>query len=209
MSQSLPRTPAPTVASVNAVLLRATNHAQDPDMVLFATILAKSLDLRSLGHLGLAPEELDAMVLHYFPELGPQATSATDVAFAREQWRIQRAVFQQTGLSDVHGDFIRLIRNLLNAHCVPGLPASAWVISTLAHACLRPDHLWRDLGLTGREAVTALLNRHVPSLVTLNVHNLRWKQFLSYTAHEHAGLSPSPAPGCPGCEDYDYCYAKR
>ncbi len=209
-------TPSSVAPSVAAVLIRTAINQQEPDLALFATVIAKSLDLRSLGHAGLAPDELDAMALHFFPLLGLPTAPAIDLVAAidsdaslvRDQWLTERAAFQQTGLADAHGEFTDLIRDLLGTHCVPSLPASGWVISTLAQACLRPDHLWRDLGLTGRDDVTALLNRHFPTLVKLNVQNLRWKQFLSYAAHEQAGLAPSPAPGCPGCEDYDYCYAK-
>ena len=76
-----------------------------------------------------------------------------------------------------------------------------------AHARLpAPDHLWRDLGLSGREDVTALLTRHYPGLAARNVRNLRWKQYLAYAACEHAGLPPAAAPGCPGCEDHEHCY---
>jgi len=76
----------------------------------------------------------------------------------------------------------------------------------LAQACLRPDHLWRDLGLKGRDDVTALLTRHYPGLVARNTQNLRWKKFLAYSAFEHAGLPAAAAPGCSDCEDRGFCY---
>ena len=62
------------------------------------------------------------------------------------------------------------------------------VSSVLTRACLRPDHLWRDLGLSGREDVTALLTRHYPGLAARNVRNLRWKQY-----------RPMPPANMPGC----------
>jgi nitrogen fixation protein NifQ len=76
----------------------------------------------------------------------------------------------------------------------------------IAHACLRPDHLWRDLGLTGRDEVSAMLERYFPSLAALNVENLRWKKFLAQQLALALGQEPGPAPGCPGCEDYQLCF---
>lgn len=109
------------------------------------------------------------------------------------------------GLANPQPDFTRLLRMLLQA-CGGPAPTTAWVTSVLAHACLRPDHLWRDLGLTGREDVTALLTRHYPGLVARNTANLRWKKFLAYSACEHAGLPLAAAPGCAACEDHGFCY---
>ena len=99
-----------------------------------------------------------------------------------------------------------LLRVLLETWSAPELDTTPLVSSVLTRACLRPDHLWRDLGLSGREDVTALLTRHYPGLAARNVRNLRWKQYLAYAACEHAGLPPAAAPGCPGCEDHEHCY---
>lgn len=75
-----------------------------------------------------------------------------------------------------------------------------------AHACLRSDRLWRDLGLDGRDAVSRMLARNFPALAARNVAHLRWKQFLAMEIAAHLGEPPGPAPGCPGCEDYAHCF---
>jgi nitrogen fixation protein NifQ len=84
-----------------------------------------------------------------------------------------------------------------DAHCLA---------SILAHACLRPDHLWRDLGLSGREDVTQMLTRFFPAVVARNTEGLRWKKLLARELALANGDVPGPAPGCPGCEDFGFCF---
>ncbi|MDT4846629.1 NifQ [compost metagenome] len=171
-----------------------------PDAGFFATVLGMSLAHGDLGRCGLSPRELDRLLARLFPG----APAAHDIALAT--LREQRAAYAASGLDSALVEFTRLLRALLDAWRVPETDTTPWVTGVLAHACLRPDHLWRDLGLSGREDITALLARHYPGLAARNVRNLRWKQFLAYSAHEHAGLPPAAAPGCPDCEDHTVCY---
>ncbi|AOJ26969.1 nitrogen fixation protein NifQ [Burkholderia seminalis] len=73
---------------------------------------------------------------------------------------------------------------------------------------LSPDHLWRDLGLDGRDAVSAMLDRYFPALAARNVTHLRWKKFLALEVAASLGAPPGPAPGCPGCEDFGFCFPR-
>ncbi|ALK33065.1 nitrogen fixation protein NifQ [Burkholderia plantarii] len=77
--------------------------------------------------------------------------------------------------------------------------------TTVAPACLRPDHLWRDLGLSGRDVVPAMLTRYFPALVARNTANLRWRKFLARVPALARGDEPAPAPGCPGCPGCEDC----
>ncbi|PND32685.1 nitrogen fixation protein NifQ [Achromobacter pulmonis] len=165
-----------------------------PDAGFFAAVLGKRLALGDLGGCGLTPQELDGLLARLFPGAAPAELRAQRAALAAPVLDAKQAAFKQ------------MLRGLLQAWSVPAADITAWVTGALAHACLRPDHLWRDLGLSGREDVTALLARHYPGLVARNVGNLRWKQFLAYAAYERAGLAPAQAPGCPACEDYGVCY---
>lgn len=170
-----------------------------PDTRFFATVIGKSLAHRDLARTGLSPAELAEVLLNLFP--GAQAGSAP----AHADLRAQLLAYAARGLASPQADFTRLLRVLLDA-CSGQASTTAWVTSVLAQACLRPDHLWRDLGLTGREDVTALLTRHYPGLVARNTQNLRWKKFLAYSAFEHAGQPAAAAPGCADCEDHGFCY---
>ena len=189
--------PARDIDALTCSLLEqaAPDH---PDTRFFATVIGKSLAHRDLARTGLSPAELAEVLVNLFP--GAQAGSAPVYA----DLRAQLLAYAARGLASPQADFTRLLRVLLDA-CKGSAPTTAWVTSVLAHACLRPDHLWRDLGLGGREDVTALLTRHYPGLVARNTGNLRWKKFLAYSACEHAGLPVAAAPGCAACEDNAFC----
>ncbi|MEN4922994.1 nitrogen fixation protein NifQ [Achromobacter spanius] len=171
-----------------------------PDAGFFAAVIGTSLAHGNLARSGLTPAELQALTDYLFP--GALTGHDNALSALREQF----PAYLKSGLGDPQPGFTLLMRVLLDAYGAPGPDTTQWVTSILAHACLRPDHLWRDLGLSGREDVTALLARHYPGLVLRNVHNLRWKKFLAYSAREHAGLPAGAAPGCDGCEDHAVCY---
>lgn len=194
------RSDCPDTARELARALLRHARAGHPDTGFFATVLGKRLAQKDLAGCGLSSQELDAMLARLFP--GVLASRDAALAALREQG----AAYAAFGLDGAQAEFTQWLRALLDAWRTPQADATPWVTSVLAHACLRPDHLWRDLGLSGREDVTALLARHYPGLMARNVRNLRWKQFLAYSAREHAGLPPAPAPGCPACEDYGACY---
>ena len=107
-----------------------------------------------------------------------------------------------------HVEFATAMRALMLQYASPAvlLDDAQCLATIIAHACLRPDHLWRDLGLAGRDDVSAMLERYFPSLAALNVENLRWKKFLAQQLAFSLGQEPGPAPGCPGCEDYGFCF---
>lgn len=190
---------SPDPATLARSLLR---HAPpgDADAVFFATVIAKSLTQRNLARSGLAPAELARALDSLFPG----ALDSAEPALA--ELGAQYPAYAASGLADPQPGFTLLLRALLRVYGTPASAITPLVTSVLAHACLRPDHLWRDLGLRGREDVTALLTRHYPGLVARNTHNLRWKKFLAYSAFEYAGLPVTAAPGCADCEDHGFCY---
>lgn len=192
---------APTARDIDALASALLAHASpdQPDARFFATVIGKSLAHGDLARTGLAPAELAGVLASLFPDA--QAGSNTTLAALRAQL----LAYAARGLANPRPDFTRLLRMLLDA-CSGPAATTPWVTSVLAHACLRPDHLWRDLGLGGREDITALLTRHYPGLVARNTQNLRWKKFLAYAAFEHADLPVAAAPGCADCEDHGRCY---
>ncbi|RDK03351.1 nitrogen fixation protein NifQ [Paraburkholderia lacunae] len=172
--------------------LAAATDAASPDTHLFAKLIAARDVRNELALLGLPAPAWRALLERHFAHLAaprlPLAVNSGEHAYFVDTLR---ALLLTHVSAAVHAD---------DAHCLA---------SIIAHACLRPDHLWRDLGLTGREEVTWMLTRYFPTLVVLNTANLRWKKFLAQQRALSLGQPRGPAPGCPGCEDYGYCFGER
>jgi nitrogen fixation protein NifQ len=181
----------------DAEVARLLDHAPQrnaADTIMFARLIGAKLASGELLHLGLTRAALDALRARHFTEAAPL-----------------RAVPEHITASE-HQPFVDALRAFLLHHesSLAATDADAQCLATIiATACLRPDHLWRDLGLDGRDDVTAILTRHYPQLVARNTDNTRWKKFLARELALAEGRVPAPAPGCPGCEDYGFCYPSR
>ncbi|MGH8781726.1 nitrogen fixation protein NifQ [Paraburkholderia sp.] len=163
------------------------------DTLLFARLVA-ARDVRGeLVLLGLAPSQWHALAARHFAHVAPAAMPVLPVSAV---------------LPSAHAAFVDAMIPLLLDHVPPGVDTgdAQCIAAIVAHACLRPDHLWRDLGLTGREDVTRMLTHYFPALVARNVDNLRWKKLLARELAYSTGAEPGPAPGCPGCEDFGFCF---
>ncbi|MGU7774456.1 nitrogen fixation protein NifQ [Burkholderia sp. MR1-5-21] len=173
-------------------LLAAAADAGSPDAILFAALIAARAGRGELALLGLPRAQLAALLARHFPRSAVAGVAALPIAIANL----------------AHADFVATLHALLlrDVSSTVRDDDADCVASIIAHACLRPDHLWRDLGLDGREAVTCMLERYFPTLAARNVENLRWKKFLAREVARSVGVAPAPAPGCPGCEDYKVCF---
>jgi len=195
------------------------------DTHLFAKLIAAREVRGEWALLGLSQTQWDGLVSRHFagalalPALpgsfallgtaglrGPADSAAA--AAAATATAAAAAAATMTLNKQEHVEFVSALRALLLQCVNPAVPLedADCLASIIAHACLRPDHLWRDLGLAGRDEVSAMLERYFPSLVVLNVENLRWKKFLARQLALSLGKEPGPAPGCPGCQDYGYCF---
>ncbi|MFM0391631.1 nitrogen fixation protein NifQ [Paraburkholderia phytofirmans] len=170
--------------------LDAAANPASPDTQLFAKLIAERDARNELALLGLEQAAWRALLARHFA----RATVSVASPFAVT--------------SSEHAEFVRTLHALLLTHASATVHAddAQCLAAIIAHACLRPDHLWRDLGLAGRDEVTWMLTRYFPTLVALNTANLRWKKFLAEQRALSLGLQPGPAPGCPGCEDYGHCF---
>lgn len=182
------------VAERTATWLAAATDAASPDTQLFARLIAARDVRHEIALLGLPQPAWRALLERHFvhaPAPVPAPLSALPPVDTGE-----------------HAVFVETLHALLLTYANTAVDANdaRYLASIIAHACLRPDHLWRDLGLAGREEVTWMLTRYFPTLVVLNVDNLRWKKFLAQQRALSLGLQPGPAPGCPGCEDYGHCF---
>ncbi|WP_109479534.1 nitrogen fixation protein NifQ [Paraburkholderia sp. C35] len=177
-----------------ARLLDGAQQCDAADTVMFARLIGAKVASNEMLHLGLTRAALDTLRARHFPGALP--------------WH---GVPEHIAASE-HQSFVDTMRALLLQHesSLDAIHADAQCLATIiASACLRPDHLWRDLGLNGRDDVTAILTRHYPQLVARNTDNTRWKKFLARELAFAEGREPVPAPGCPGCEDYGFCYPVR
>ncbi|WP_083254168.1 nitrogen fixation protein NifQ [Pandoraea sp. ISTKB] len=165
------------------------------EATLFATLLVANATPERVARLGLSGAALTQLLRRHFSPVS-------------EHWQACAAALPTPAWAS-NAMFVVEMREMLRRRADPILhPMDAADMATiLATACLRPDHLWRDLGLTGRDDVTALLTHFFPSLVLENTENLRWKRFLAQVCAQAYGRAPAPAPGCPGCEAYGECYA--
>lgn len=174
-------------------LMGGAPDRHSPDACLFAKLVAAREVRGELVLLGLSHEDLGALFRRHF-------------ALGLAQFK---TAGQAIGLlTQEQAEFVTALQALTLKHASAAVHAddARCLAAIIAHACLRPDHLWRDLGLDGREQVSAMLERYFPELVSLNVDGLRWKKFLAQQLALSLGREPGPAPGCPGCEDYRYCF---
>ncbi|WP_423395773.1 nitrogen fixation protein NifQ [Burkholderia sp. LMG 21824] len=177
-------------------LQSAAANAATPKARLFGALIATRARRNELGLLGLSHPQLAGLLARQFPRL-PAADVAALVPTAA-----------MVLLPSTHATFVAALHTRLMDDANPAADRddAGCLASIIAHACLRPDHLWRDLGLDGRDAVSAMLDRYFPALAARNVAHLRWKQFLAQEVAESLGVPPGPAPGCPGCEDFGVCF---
>ncbi|MDR0241939.1 MAG: nitrogen fixation protein NifQ [Burkholderia sp.] len=177
-------------------LLAAAASAGTDDARLFGALIAARACRNELSLLGLSPGQFAGLLARQFPHLASVVndTFMPTVALAL--------------LPANHAAFVATLHTRLMGDANPAVACgdADCLASIIAHACLRPDHLWRDLGLDGRDAVSAMLDRYFPALAARNVTHLRWKKFLAQEVAASLGVAPGPAPGCPGCEDFGFCF---
>lgn len=101
-------------------------------------------------------------------------------------------------------EFQDLFRLLLDASDAADRE-TRWLAAAVASAALFDNHLWEDLRLPDRRALSVLLNRHFGTLAQRNTGNMRWKAFFYKQLCERAGMV-CRAPSCGACDDYALCF---
>lgn len=139
--------------------------------------------------MGLGHVQFQAMLDHYFPgvRLNPIAESGSVLDFSR---MLEKQDLEQ----------------LLRQFAVDQGVESEWLIAIIVAACLGSDHLWQDLGLWNRKALTAMLSHNFPELAARNAKDMKWKKFLYKQLCEAEGLYVCRAPSCEVCQDYNHCF---
>ncbi len=98
------------------------------------------------------------------------------------------------------------LRALLMAHRSEDSEECQWLACIVATACLGNNHLWQDMGLPNRGALSELLRRYFTTLHDKNSANMKWKKFFYKQLCEQAEVMLCKAPSCSVCADYSTCF---
>lgn len=175
-------TPAPP----SAELLAAATRPVAPLTLVYAGVLAR------FGTLALPMSQLQPLFDSHFPR-----ASALLPRFDGELPAQLRCRF----------DEVEDVRDLLYEHRSSDSNDSRWLAHAMAVGCLGSDHLWQDLGLPERRALSQLLQEHFTTLHARNGNNMRWKKFFYKQLCERAELHICKAPSCAECIDYPLCFS--
>lgn len=141
-------------------------------------------------YLGLPADDFWRLIARFYPglRLAPRAVSGRVADFSRYLERDD-------------------LRRLLLNHAAPGAEDERrYMAELLVTACLGNDHLWQDLGLWSRAALSDLIAHNFPTLFAKNQRDMKWKKFLYKQLCEAEGIYLCRAPSCEVCNDYPQCF---
>jgi nitrogen fixation protein NifQ len=101
------------------------------------------------------------------------------------------------------------LRALLEAACVAPAPFATLLPAIVARRSMREDHLWQDLGLPHRAALSQLMAVAFPSLYAANDRDMKWKRFFYRSLCEAEGFSLCAVPHCRDCSDFERCFGSE
>jgi nitrogen fixation protein NifQ len=81
-----------------------------------------------------------------------------------------------------------------------------WLAHAIATACMDSNHLWQDMGLPNRDALSWLIRHYFTSLAERNKADMKWKKFFYRQLCEREGLVLCRSPSCGSCSDYLQCF---
>ena len=95
---------------------------------------------------------------------------------------------------------------LLLEHCSNDNEHTMWLAYAIAAGCMGDHHLYQDMGLPTRQALSDLLRQNFTRLYEKNSGNMKWKKFLYKQLCERAEVNMCKAPSCQVCGDYLKCF---
>lgn len=95
---------------------------------------------------------------------------------------------------------------LLWEHALAQTTATRELVQFIANACMGDNHLWQDMGLPSRAALSTLMRENFPQLVEKNSGDMKWKKFFYKQLCERADILICKSPSCGVCVDYDQCF---
>lgn len=178
-------------------------HARDPEdpvTLAFASAieLARSSSrLPGRGGFGLDLADFSAMLDHYFP--------GARNAYLTPALRTRLVAADPSGQGNRFDEFEDLL-GLLLAHRGDDRPETRWLAHAVTACCMGEDHLWQDMGLPNRQALSDLLAQRFPSLFARNTAGMRWKKFFYKQLCERNGAFVCRSPSCAECAEYASCF---
>ncbi len=143
--------------------------------------------------LGLPQRTLLEVVKYCFPELGPLKL------MPGKQYK---AILQSVPAE--HGELVAMLFANRSPH--ESMQHADWLAHCIAAAAMGSRHLWQDMGLGERAAVSALLQRYFEPLYRRNTGEIKWKRFLFAELASLLGKEALQPPGCAQCPQFPVCF---
>jgi nitrogen fixation protein NifQ len=178
-------------------LLTFARHPHLPETQALAGTIALAPQRRGAWRApvaGLAANELDILLLDYFPAAAPLRPLL-------HIWREEAEFAPRAGVDE----FDDLVALLLANQTTPA-PDSRWLAHAVATACMADNHLWQDLGLPSRVELNTLMATRFTALKVKNVGDMKWKKFFYRQLCEQAEVLICKSPSCAECCDYSSCF---
>ncbi len=169
-------------------LLAAARDPDDLASLAFCGVLTR-FPILKLG----APDFI-RLLGRYFPGASPEVADPQALSTPGE---VCAAI-----APDEFDDLVALLRE----HRRDDSEETKWLAHAIASACAGGNHLWEDMGMPNRDALSQLLKRFFPTLYFKNTGNLRWKRFFYKSLCDRAQARLCKAPSCGVCADYALCF---
>jgi NifQ. len=167
-------------------LVQHSRFPDDPLTVAFAGTIARALESNRRPLIrGLPEERFQRLLRACFPGIALQNGIPAE----------------PTGI-DEFDDLLVLLQD----HAARPDEAGDWLAHCIASAAMADEHLWQDMGLPSRGALSSLLRDYFPALSAGNTRNMKWKKYLYRKLCERGGIPVCRAPRCADCSDYDQCF---
>jgi len=176
-------------------LLGSAANPEELAALAFAGIIAmlwRDDEANPVPVLGLSPDDFRRLATRWFGAAGAA------VADAVAPGAIHPAANRL-------GEFADLLGLLLDNR-TSFVEESRWLAHAVATASLGENHLWQDLGLPNRPALSRLLAENFAPLALRNTGDMRWKKFFYKQLCERSNVNLCKAPSCSECVDYLLCF---
>lgn len=103
---------------------------------------------------------------------------------------------------DEYEDLVKLLKD----HGRDDSDETLHVVAYVADACMGNNHLWQDMQLANRKALSELMQYFFPTLAAKNTGDMKWKKFFYKQLCEREDIFICKSPSCGECVDYNKCF---